>query len=380
MKQLLRYCLLFVLIQLSHPLRAQHVFFGERNLDSSAMAIHFDKDGLPYPHCFIADSALQNSLGSLFTWYQRHGDAFISICADYNYFPEAINKQTIDQLSDSIIGRWMERINRESAKFPAVAYYVHGFRKLFTSTESGVTSVAEFQLFKDNMKTYSHPDAYEVEVYWDGTYDCCFSTNRKKNKQLFELFEEAQENAGKVAISLRKVLYLTRMTQLQVVGHSLGAQVIAYALFDPQGTSNIVPTPNQPEHKLAICLIAPAIDAKVFHDYYNRTTPVNVNEPDNYRLMILYNEADFVLKKKDPKTGVFGPGANSYGRTGLGCNHRGQAEKLQAYFKKNFPKSQLVLKDKTALGKCHSWRCYSQGKELEEVSAFLWIWLVNADF
>src|SRR3989338_3773242 len=380
MKQFFHCCLLIIPMHLSYSLSAQYVFFGERTLDNSSMAIHFDKDGLPYPDHFIADSSLQNSLGSLFTWYQHHGDNFISICAEYNFFPETINKQTIDQLNDSIIGKWMTRINSESDKFAAVAYYVHGYRKLFTSTESAVTSVTEFQLLKENLATYDNPNAYEVEVYWDGTYDCCFSTNHKKNKQLFELFEDAQENAGKVAISLRKVLNLTKKIQIQVVGHSLGAQVIAYSLFDPAGTSNIIPTPNQTNHKLSICLIAPAIDARVFHDYYNRTTPVNIEEPDNYRLMIVYNEDDFVLKKKDPKTGFFGPGANSYGRTGLGCNHHGQAEKLKSYFEKHFPKSELTLKDKTSLGKCHSWRCYTQNEELKEVSNFLWRWVVWGDF
>jgi hypothetical protein len=96
--------------------------------------------------------------------------------------------------------------------------------------------------------------------------------------------------------------------------------------------------------------------------------------------MIVYNEDDFVLKKKDPKTGVFGPGANGYGKTGLGCNHHNQAKKLRAYFEKNFPKSQISLLDKTSLGKCHSLRCYTQGKELEKVSNFLWMWVVWGDF
>jgi len=380
MKQFPHCCLLMVLMHFSHSLHAQHVFFGERNLENPAMSIHFDKDGYPYPNRFIADSSLQHSLGSLFTWYQYHGDDFISICATYNYFPETINKATIDQLSDSIIAGWMTRINTESKKFAAVAYYVHGYRKLFKPTVNVSTSVEEFQLLKENLRTYQNPKAYEVEVYWDGTYDCCFSTNHKKNKQLFELFLEAQENAKKVALGLRKVLNLTKKLQIQVVGHSLGAQVITYSLFDPKGATTTIPTPNQANHKLSICLIAPAIDARVFHDYYNRSTPVNADTTDNYRLMIVYNEDDFVLKKKDPKMGVFGPGANGYGKTGLGCNHHNQAKKLKAYFQQHFPKSEISLLDKTALGKCHSLRCYTTGDELKIVSNFLWMWVVWGDF
>ncbi|MBI3239140.1 MAG: hypothetical protein HYZ43_09920, partial [Flavobacteriia bacterium] len=234
MKRLFHCCLLLVLMHFSHSLHAQHVFFGERNLENPAMSIHFDKDGYPYPNSFIADSSLQHSLNSLFTWYQYHGEEFITICAGYNYFPETINKATIDQLSDSIIAGWMTRINTESKKFAAVAYYVHGYRKLFKPTANVSTSVEEFQLLKENLYTYHNLKAYEVEVYWDGTYDCCFSTNHKKNKQLFELFLEAQENAKKVALGLRKVLNLTKKLQIQVVGHSLGAQVITYSLFDPK--------------------------------------------------------------------------------------------------------------------------------------------------
>lgn len=348
---------------------AQHVFFGERAPGDSS-SVYFDCQGLPYPEYFISDSSMVNSYGSLYTWYLRHNEDFIRICAAYDYFPESIDQKSINHLSDSIISRWARSINRQSQDAPALAFYVHGFRKRFAENGQDVTSVTEFNLFREHLKTYGKPQAFAVNVYWDGTYDCCFSMNHKRNKELFELYETAVGHALAVAIGFRKLVNQTNHPRIQLVGHSLGSQVIASSLFDPAGTANLIPTPNKPGREFHISLIAPAIDAKVFHAYYNRTHPVTL--ADSYALQILYNEADFALRKKDPKFGLFGPGANRYGKTGLGCNHRHELDKLKKYFAAYFSQSTFETVDKTALGKCHSWRCYTQEQHLKELSEFLW--------
>lgn len=350
---------------------AQNVYFGERDLAASETAIHFDKNGFPYPDYRISDSSLTNAYGSLFTWFQYNGEAFIEICADYNYFPETIDQASIFTLRDSIIARWTKRINTQSAGYPAVAFYVHGFRKQFRTTNGDVTSVAEFAMLKENLATYGKPAAFEVEVYWDGLYDCCFSANRKKNKQLFELYETACSHAQRVGSGLRPVLSAIETPQLQLVAHSLGACVVTAALFNKGTRISLTDTPSQQD--VAICLIAPAIDGhETFEHYYDRISGIDYRKHDNYRLLVVYNEDDFVLLKKDPKTGLFGPGTKKYGETSLGCNYRGEAQELQTYFREHYPQSSITLVDKTAIGKCHSLRCYTNGTHLQEVSDFLW--------
>lgn len=369
MNRLLFRCVFLLLLPLNS--QAQHVFFGERDLADSTMAIHFDQDGFPYPDRMIPDSLMVNAYGSLFTWFQQHGEEFIATCADYHYFPERIDQSTIFQLRDSIIARWTTTINERSAGYPAVAFYVHGFRKSFVQSGNDVTSVTDFKLLEANLATYGKPKAFGIEVYWDGMYDCCFSLHHKKNKELFQLFETANRNALQVGLGFRRVLTGISTPHLQVIAHSLGARVVTVALFNQNEASKAIPTPAQPE--ISVCLIAPAIDGHAtFQSYYDRTTPGDYKVHDNYRLLIVYNEHDFALRKKDPKIGWFGPGAMRYGETSLGCNRRKEAVHLQAYFAEHYPHSTIQLVDCSSLGNAHSLRYYSKGTNLQDVSDFIW--------
>ena len=365
----MRLLLLFAILLCSVRLSAQHVFYGERPADKNDGALFFDKDGFPYPDYFIADSSMANAYGSLFTWFMQNSGAFIEISASYQLFPEKIDRETIFQLRDSITAGKIRSINRESYGYPAVAFYVHGFRKLYVSKTNEVTSAEEFRLLKANLATYGQPEAFGVEVYWDGMYDCCFSAKHSRNKELFRLFETAAKNAQAVGLGLRTVLSGITNDHLQIISHSLGAQVVASALFNREAST--LPTPSQ-QH-IAICMLAPAIDGHTtFKSYHERQTTHNFSTADNYRLMIVYNEDDFVLLKKDPKTGMFGPGTKRYGETSLGCNYRNEAVKLERYFSEHYPNSTIRLLDKTSLGKAHSFRFYASGENLKEASGFLW--------
>lgn len=361
--------LLFVFVPLFSE--AQHVYFGERSQQGTSFSIHFDKDGFPYPDYVIADSSMEKAYGSLFTWFQQNNEDFMEICRNYDYFPESIDKKTIYTLRAAIIQRWADSINKRSEQFSAIAFYIHGFRKSYHQQGNDVTSVTEFGMLRNELSNYGNPLPFAIDVYWDGTYDCCFSSNFKKNKVLFNLFADAVEQAKKTGYSMRLLTARLYNKPLQIVAHSLGAQITVSLLFnDTSVPANLPETPYQ-EH-ISVCLIAPAIGAQQFHSYYNRSHENYTDTTDAYRLMIVYNEADFVLQKKDPKTGFFGPGVHRYGETGLGCNHRHSAEKLKNYFSEHFPGSTIQLIDKTSMGKCHSLRCYTNSGHLKEVSDFLW--------
>lgn len=107
------------------------------------------------------------------------------ICADYQIFPERIDRETIFTLRDSISTKRVRAINERSRNFPAVAFYVHGFRKSYISRNGDVTSAEEFRLLKANLATYGKPQALEIEVYWDGMYDCCFSATANGTGSFF---------------------------------------------------------------------------------------------------------------------------------------------------------------------------------------------------
>jgi hypothetical protein len=93
---------------------------------------------------------------------------------------------------------------------------------------------------------------------------------------------------------------------------------------------------------------------------------VYFKKEDNYSLFIIYNEKDFVLKKRDNKIGILGPGPYKYGITTLGCNHHKCTIKLEKYFKTNYPNSPIHLYNLSYIGKCHHVRCYCYGVNIEE--------------
>lgn len=64
-RQVFHFILLTLGCLMSTSVSAQHVFYGERTGDASAL--FFDKDGFPYPDYFISDSSMAAAYGSLFT-------------------------------------------------------------------------------------------------------------------------------------------------------------------------------------------------------------------------------------------------------------------------------------------------------------------------
>jgi hypothetical protein len=344
------------------------VCFGARDLQRKQAAVYFDGEGTIYPDYFIADSALASCEAKLNTWYARHPQDFLQIAGRYGCNFTQYGPQEAATLGDSILSQIQQNLN--SRQQGSITFLIHGFRKHFIAANADVSSPKEFALLTENLALLdTNQQHLFVEVYWDARYDCCFSASKKRNADLFALFVQAQESAVPVGQSLRKLLTGLHVEKLNIIAHSLGAKVAAVALFDAAGPQDF-PTPAQPVVNL--CLIAPAIPGEELFQYYNRRhAPQISNSTDNYRLLILYNENDFVLHKKDHKTGIFGPGVYRYGNTSLGCNHRGEADKLAAYFREHFRHSVIQLEDMSAVGKCHSLRCYCTNDYLRPLVDFM---------
>lgn len=347
---------------------AQHVYFGERQPQSQHAAIYFDCEGSIYPDYFIADSALQACDAKLSSWYAQHPKDFRKIATRYHCSFADFTLQNASTLQDSISAEICRDLNRQQTG--NMTFLIHGFRKNFTTANRDVSSPEEFILTERAIAQLDTSQQYQfVEVYWDAQYDCCFSRNQKRNALLFELFVQAQQNALPVGNSLRRILSGIQSEKINILAHSLGAKVAAAALFDIAGRA-VIPPPRQ--STVNLCLIAPAIAGEeIFCHYAERQGKKDLSAQDNYRLLILYNENDFVLRKKDNKTGLFGPGVYRYGNTSLGCNYRGEAEKLESYFQEHFPGSFIRLENLSAIGKCHSLRCYCVNAYLQPVVDFI---------
>lgn len=339
-----------------------HVLYGERNLKSQQPAVYIDKEGSFYPDYLISNSSLDNCNASLINWYAKNQNDFLVISKQYNCSFDKYSLENCNVLNDSIISSRKQALFSNKGTATSVSFLIHGYRKPFLKSNGDRTSPRDYAIMKETFQ--QKLNTLFVEVYWDAMYDCCYSTNRKKNKALYNLLQEAEKNALPVGLGLRKVFYDLKFDTINIITHSLGAQVALHSLFNSK--ESISPTPAN--NRINICLIAPALSDDSFNDYYKRKTDIDFKSKDNYRLMIGYNENDFVLRKK---VGWFGPGPYRYVNTTLGCNHKGCSLNFKKYFTKNFINSSVTLFDLSSVGQCHLVGCYCSSGHLDEMIEFL---------
>lgn len=354
--------LLLFLINGLYGFSQSNVVFGEREVALNQNSVFFDRTGNMYPDYFIADSSLKNCDASLEKWYISHSNEFEKIAKIYNCQFTVPDEENLIALNDSILAFKIRNINSFSNDNLGLNVLVHGFRKSFKQGTHDQTSTQDFLFWEEMIEQRSNQHVPSLKVYWDASYDCCFSTNSAKNDSLFEMFERTYKRADTIGLALRSVLNKLEFKQLNIIGHSLAARVIQSCIY------NVLPNsiPGLAQQRVHVCLVVPATSGgEAWANYLERNTPIPLD--DNIRLLILYNEKDFALRKKDNKLGLFGPGADKYGCTRLGCNKGREAEKLAKSFNKNFPNSIIKLVDCEKLGRVHSSRYYFESMYFDEV-------------
>jgi hypothetical protein len=345
---------------------AQHVFYGERDLLDST-SVFFDKDGVLYPDYFIRNDSLKSYGSSLQKWYASKIDTFISVGRLYNCDFKTYSRHNLEILNDSIIAKLAARINSLKEQFSSVTFLIHGYRKPYPNPGDYTSSPQDYKILQDSISHYKKKPTSFIKVYWDGMYGCCFGKNLSVDKYLLALFEEAQRNADATGKSFGQLLLHINFDTVNIVTHSLGAEIAITSLFNVHLSDSIIITPSI--HRINICLIAPAIaGVEKFENYYNRKSTVNFKTNDNYRLAVAYNENDFVLRKKYK---FFGPGPYKYGVTTLGCNFKGAATNLKSYFATTYKKSYIQLFNLSDAGGCHLVSCYCDTDEFENLCLFL---------
>lgn len=348
-----------------------NVLYGERPDSLNVSAVFFDREGTIYPDYFIADTSLMAANASLKLWFSQHPKAFKFLCERYQCADVIFSDQAMLDLQTEVFSAKIQQINRLKTSTNTLNVAVHGYRKHFISKGKDGTSQRDFQQVEAFLNNYQKEKTPLLRVYWDASYDCCFSTDFKKNKELFKLFEAAYGRANNIGLSLRRLLAPLSYDTLSLLGYSLGAKVMQSCLFNVDGDVAV----SGLKQSVNCVLMEPAMGGlDVWNKYYQRSLEslsFSAEKPDNFRLLILYNKRDFVLRKKDNKIGLLGPGVKKYGRTSLGCNYHNEAIKLQELFKETFPFSSLKLVDCSALGKVHSQWVYLRSPMMDDVAVFL---------
>ena len=327
----------------------QSVLFGERNTylrkEPNVLRVFLDRNGDFYPEVAIPDAELQENKAALRDYYAANEAAFLRVAQQYGLSVTAYSEEAFGRLQSRIAQSLADSLNAISEELELFVL-IHCFRKPLRNRSGGTTSVQDYAAVRQSIhsRNVSSAPLLFLEVYWDGTYDCCFGRQLKVNKRIFRLYEEvAQVQASQAGYGLRRLITQLDRNHLNIVTHSLGAQVGLSLLsntFDERVSARQQSWATPQQDTIRVALLAPAISAAPFAEYHERTTGGEHLQQDNYVLSIIYNEKDFVLRKRWK---IFGPGPRKYGNTSLGCNCRKEAEKLKERFQQDYPRSSLTL-------------------------------------
>lgn len=100
---------------------------------------------------------------------------------------------------------------------------------------------------------------------------------------------------------MRDLISEIQHENISLIAHSLGAQVLANCFFNAnenKAEKSWLEKPTPAQKNINLCLVAPTFSEKIFDQFLNRTTNFEFKKQDNYRVFILYNEKDVVLKKR----------------------------------------------------------------------------------
>lgn len=360
---------------------SQNVVYGEvgyikAQSPQKVFRVFLDRNGHLYPDALIPDDAMRAHNASLWEWSIHNPRDFGQILYDYAIDGNTgTHEQHFETLQQKVAQAHREQIQLGMHGSGTLNVLVHGFRKAVHSGQSSRTSVDDLRSLREALMKVDEPDDFYLEVYWDGTFDCCFGTKLKENARLFELFEtEARHNAVAAGYGLRRVVSDLQIPNLNVVTHSLGARVGMSLLFEAYSQTDLPGekwlTPQQKQVK--VLLIAPAIDGKEeFSHYQDRCSKLPFTEEDNYEVMVVFNRKDFVLRKKDPMLYLFGPGARGKGSTRLGCDRGKMINKVQRKLQSLGAPDALQTIDFRSMGRCHLIKCYVRHPLFEGALEFL---------
>jgi hypothetical protein len=340
------------IINTSNAVAQNDVYYGERDLQLFSNDLFLDKAGDLYPSQFISDSLMQSYDGRLYLLFAHRLDLFSKTLNAYGLIQLGTFNSLYQNLQQEILNEKQNNWKADPSKDSSIYFLIHGFRKPFKESNRDYSSSKDFLLMKNALHLQNKS---VVTIYWDATYDCCFSSNVKKNKELFQLFVEAQERTPFIAKRLASILNQVNVANIYLVSHSLGAKI----------WMETFPMLEYVSKYYKVLLVAPAISAnELIHSIQKKSV-------DHLSIGIVYNRHDFVLKKKDPYIGWFGPGVKKYGTTSLGCNKQNAQNKLK-WYQEQYPYNlTFTFFDYKWVGKGHHVRNYFVESHMLDLRQFI---------
>lgn len=331
--------ILFVLQYQVYAKVKNAVVFGAHSktvgtLENGTLRIFMDMNGDFYPENVISNQALETTGNAqLAIWAKKHPSEFQKIAQSYHLPVTLYSKSNYAVLQDSIRQTILRILNGQGHNNQT--WIIHGYRKRINPENvDNLTSVFENELCRKRISPHVSADSGHlfIEVYWDGKY--LLTGGLKRVIQLGRLFKkEAIPNAQQCGYGLRRLFTGIQCQRINIITHSAGVHVVSSLLYNKKRCFSL-PTPNQTDIRVAITAAASS-GKKHFKRYYKRNTTLNFRTNDNYALFNLINENDFVLLKKFGRMHF----TKVLGNTTLGCNRKGESQKLKSYFEKKYSNS-----------------------------------------
>lgn len=321
-------------------LRSQNMYVYLGEYKSDPLCVRFDGDGELYPDYNVPIDKGCNigSSDRSFVNYMYDKDCPMrsEILKAYNLSPTL----TFEQIQKEIVKKKIEQINLElkNQSIDNVTFLMVGFNNHYSITGSADCANVKLTALRKKISdvlALSHKRTLFVDVYWDGT------ESEKEGLYTALHLSNAGVNSFWVGLGLREIINGLACDTVQMISHSLGANIITESIFNQNSkiSSNrfkrelkeyrdIIPIPTK---TFSVGLIAPAIPGvSTFIDYLNSSKSNNTN----CTFVIGYNTNDLSLNKqflffpKNPK---------HFSSTSLGCV-RAEVEEVENMFKNDYPK------------------------------------------
>jgi len=350
---------------------ADAVLFGEHNAavatsEEGIYRVFMDMNGDLYPDYPISDTALAKAGNSqLRTWAQAFPEQFVAIAQHYDTSISNYSEANYQNFQQKVLQQVLEDLNQGDEDIQT--WVIHGFRKKMYGldahhyTRTSLTDNKVVQKVISTQQARHDVKHRTVELYWDGKFKEV-ERGFSGALELGRIFrDESIPNAVQCGYALRKVFQGLEQDRINILSHSAGTFVASALLFNLDEQEHL-PTPNQEEIRLALVASA-SPGVALFKDFYRRQSSVDFRQKDNYAVMNVVNENDVVLRK--------GGLARKFGDTSLGCNFKGEATELKAYFESHFSATFFDHVFVTSSGYSHFLSSYVQAPEFGSVWDFL---------
>jgi|SRR5690554_284846 len=305
------------------------VLFGNhnKNTNSQSYSVFMDERGSFYPEESIKNSRLKRSHGQLQLFYEKN---------NFEELKKAGNFETFESFQDHLVKKISSEINQryETGKHESITIILLGYNNKY---EPSVVKLNQLENKINEHLELIGKTSFIVPLYWDGKRSIV-------GADVLSIFNNANANSYNAGIKLRHLVNSLSANQINIISHSLGANVVTQLLFNQitkvqddssEGEEsvflNLKAAYSDEKYRttnktIKVGLIAPAIPGySTFLDYDKRSHKYDPNY-DNYKFFIGFNKYDPVLNKFIRR---LSPTLSS---TTFGCDYHNEIDRVKLLF------------------------------------------------